>query len=171
MKSNFVVTPDYPNLYNQRRIFLHFFIVALFISSLSFSTTSFAETPHHCVELEAQPYNVCVDINAKLLECDTSDLGDFLDACEVNIDYTVSTNYVGESYVKTFVECAVDLELQSPISTRPQIEEDAQEDIISLFSTEHERTMSFLFLYSHRSEIKEVNIKNIQCTAVDPQVW
>ncbi|MDO6719726.1 hypothetical protein Q4575_09955 [Psychrosphaera sp. 1_MG-2023] len=129
------------------------------------------DTPK-CQPLGIAEQNICVEVTAVNQECEDSILGEFLESCTVDIEYIVTSNYEGDSYIKTFVDCAVITEVKSEVLGNTQIYEDSSETNISLFEDQSaERTTDFLFMYSHRAQANEVQITKAGCRISEANIW
>ena len=59
-------------------------------------------------ESEAQ---VCVTVTNTSLDCKKSYDGSYYIGCEVDVDYTISTDYEGDNYLDVEIECKVEIQL------------------------------------------------------------
>lgn len=157
-------------------------ISLLFISTVlaaTFNRNVYADTIEYvfdeepkCQPLGVAEQNICVEVTAVNQECEDSIIGEFLDSCTIDIEYIVTSNYEGESYIKTFVDCAAITEVKSHVLDNVQIYEDSSETNISLFEDQAaERTTDFLFMYSHRAQASEMKITKASCRISEANIW
>ena len=115
---------------------------------------------------------VCVSITGSDLTCNESYYGNFYQDCDVDLNYEVSTDYKGGSYIDAEINCTVEIEYEDRESYRTQSDSNSEDETHSLYAHGSDsNTMSFNFSFSSYEEIIKVKISSAECDIENVNLW
>lgn len=106
---------------------------------------------------------VCISVNAASLDCDESYDDSYYDSCEVDVDYSLETDYRGGSYIGVDVYCEAGIAYQST-SGRKRYESDSHYESHSLYSYGMDSGhVTVDFSFSSYEEVYKVSLDDVWC--------
>ncbi|WP_157826488.1 MULTISPECIES: hypothetical protein [Halomonadaceae] len=106
---------------------------------------------------------VCLSVEMANLDCDESYDDSYYDDCEVNVDYSLETDYRGSSEIDVEVYCEAEIDYQSRSGLR-RSESDGYHESHSLGSYESDSGYVNLdFSFSSYEEVYKVNLDDAWC--------
>jgi hypothetical protein len=115
---------------------------------------------------------VCINLSDKRLDCDKSFDGDSYESCEVTIDYDVSTDYNGGSYLDAGVECEASIEYTGPEMYSWRSDSSTQDNNFSLYAHGSQSDSStFDFSFSTFEKVTRAKIDAVHCTINSVNMW
>ncbi|WP_299237109.1 hypothetical protein [uncultured Halomonas sp.] len=106
---------------------------------------------------------VCISVNMANLDCDESSDGGFYDSCEVDMDYSLETDYRGGSSINVDVYCEAEISYKSK-SGRNRYDSDGYHDFQHLGSYgTGSGYISMDFSFSSYEEVFKVSLKDAWC--------
>jgi hypothetical protein len=108
--------------------------------------------------------NVCVSISNTELNCNKSYDGSYYRDCEVNIDYEVSTDYSGDEYIRTEVECTSEIMYTGRNMYSRGSDSGSEDEDHNLYSFGSDSgDMNISFSFSSYKEVTKVNVESVEC--------
>ena len=129
----------------------------------SIGAASAAVTGDNCKRESKSGASACVVTTNIDFDCNEHYNGGYYDRCEVDIDYTVKSNYQGDSSLRVYVECEAELQLDGGNSYyRSVSESDSKSHTVYSSSTKYENVdLDFSFYYD---EPASVSVEEVDCS-------
>jgi hypothetical protein len=126
----------------------------------------------HC-EIEYKTNaEVCISITGGDLNCNESYDGNYYQDCDVDLNYEVSTDYKGGSYIDAEINCTVEIEYEDRESYRVQTDSNYENETHSLYAHGSDsNNMSFNFSFSSYEEIIKAKISSAECEIESVNLW
>ena len=115
--------------------------------------------------------NVCVSVTSVDLDC-SENHDDFYSDCEVEIDYTVQSDYVGDSSISATVECEADISYRSNYHSSEQSKDD--DDTYSHYIYDGMGTSGTIdidFSFSSYHEVYELSLDSAECEVTSAMLF
>ena len=107
---------------------------------------------------------VCVTVTDASLDCRKSYDGSYYRSCEVEVDYDVSTNYNGNDYLDTQIECGVDIKYKGRNTYSWKSDSSNDDESHSLYQYGSESgDMNIDFSFSSYKEVTNVKLDSVDC--------
>ncbi len=115
---------------------------------------------------------VCISVSNKSLDCNPNFDGDGYRSCEVTVDYDVSTDYTGGSYLDADIECEANIEHTGPEMYSWRSDSSTQDNNYSLYAyASQSDSFTFDFSFSSFEKVTRAKIDSVNCTVNSVNMW
>lgn len=128
------------------------------------STSSYGVSGDDCEYEYDSNAQVCVTATDAEMDCRESYDGTYYRSCEIEVEYSVSSDYEGDDYLDVDVECEVEIKYKKRDGYSWSYDSDSESESHSLYSYGSESgDMDFDFTFSSYKEVINVKIDSAEC--------
>lgn len=114
---------------------------------------------------------VCLSVSVADLDCDEDIYGDYYDDCEVEVDYSLETDYRGSSSINVDVECEAEISYESNSYLSKSDDENFSEShSLSSYDSTYNQA-DFDFSFSSLEEVYSVELDDAWCEIQDTYLY
>lgn len=115
---------------------------------------------------------VCVEVSNSSLDCRKDRSSGYIRGCEVLVEYEVTTDYSGGSYLNVDIECevAIRYQQQGRSSWRSDSMDETGNHGLYAHASDSE-SLSFDFSFSSSREVTKVQVESVSCEIYDVNFW
>ena len=115
---------------------------------------------------------VCVEVSDASLDCRKDYSGEYYRSCEVTVEYEVTTDYSGGSYLDADIECQADIRYSGRGTYSWRSDTSTQDEDHSLYSHGSDsESLTFDFPFSSFNEVTQVKIDSVACEVDSVTLW
>ena len=115
---------------------------------------------------------VCVEVSDARLDCRKDYSGEYYRSCEVTVEYEVTTDYSGGSYLDADIECQVDIRYSGRGTYSWRSDSSTQDANHSLYTHGSDsESLTFDFSFSSFNEVTQVKLDSVTCEVDDVNLW
>lgn len=115
---------------------------------------------------------VCVEVSDTSLDCRKDYSGEYYRSCKVTVEYDVTTDYSGGSYLDADIECQVDIRYSGPGTYSWRSDSSTQDENHSLYAHGSDsESLTFDFSFSSFNEITQIKIDSVTCEVDSVTMW
>lgn len=140
------------------------FLKVVSSGSQSSSTRSYDVSGDDCEYEYDSNARVCVTATDAEMNCRESYDGTYYRSCEIEVEYSVSSDYEGDDYLDVDVECEVEIKYKKRDGYSWSYDSGSESKNHSLYSYGSESgDMDFDFTFSSYKEVVNVKIDSVEC--------
>ena len=115
---------------------------------------------------------VCVEVSDTSLDCRKDYSGEYYRSCEVTVEYDVTTDYSGGSYLDADIECQADIRYSGLGTYSWRSDSSTQDENHSLYAHGSDsESLTFDFSFSSFNEVTQIKIDSVTCEVDSVTMW